>query len=399
MSKLNLKSSEVEHILSPEFVRESAKKIFDLTQKNQTHFSYHPEKLNATVEYVMKAIYKNYPSLDIPFHSRFGHFKVGGIDRVKILNEKIKNFDAMERARIKLDLVITSVLLDAGAGPDWKYVEANSQKTFNRSEGLGVASFDMFMHGDFSSDKSLKAEGEVLSKLKETVLEKAFQVSAHNPLVGVSGRVHLLQSLGKTVCDNKFYFKNARPGNLIDHIKDNFGMSIRARDLLKIVLKALGPIWPSRLSADGVSLGDVWQYNGQLIGFHKLSQWMTYSLVEAIEEAGIKVSHADELTGLAEYRNGGLVLDMGLITVKDATLLKSAHKPDSNFIIEWRGLTVYLLDLIGNEVQKKLGKSASEFPLAKVLEGGTWWAGRFIAKERRVDGGPPVTLDSDGTVF
>jgi hypothetical protein len=43
--------------------------------------------------------------------------------------------------------------------------------------------------------------------------------------------------------------------------------------------------------------------------------------------------------------------------------------------------------------------TSEQFPLAKVLEGGTWWAGRFLAKEKRSDGSPPLQIESDGTVF
>jgi hypothetical protein len=46
-----------------------------------------------------------------------------------------------------------------------------------------------------------------------------------------------------------------------------------------------------------------------------------------------------------------------------------------------------------------LGKTAAEMPLARILEGGTWAAGRRIAKEKRADGGPPLIIASDGTVF
>ena len=50
-------------------------------------------------------------------------------------------------------------------------------------------------------------------------------------------------------------------------------------------------------------------------------------------------------------------------------------------------------------VRAELGVTAEAFPLARVLEGGTWAAGRRIAAERREGGGPPLTIDSDGTVF
>jgi hypothetical protein len=43
--------------------------------------------------------------------------------------------------------------------------------------------------------------------------------------------------------------------------------------------------------------------------------------------------------------------------------------------------------------------SAEQLPLARVLEGGSWRAGRLIARELRPDGGPPLQIHSDGTVF
>ena len=116
-------------------------------------------------------------------------------------------------------------------------------------------------------------------------------------------------------------------------------------------------------------------------------------------EAGLKVEGAEKLTGLAEYRNGGLFLDFGVIELRDKSHMKSSHKPSSDLIVEWRALTIQLLDRIGKIIQDKLNKSPEDFPLAKVLEGGTWWAGRKIAKEKRTEGTSPLTLDSDGTVF
>jgi hypothetical protein len=60
---------------------------------------------------------------------------------------------------------------------------------------------------------------------------------------------------------------------------------------------------------------------------------------------------------------------------------------------------VVLLDKIAAGLRTKLGLSAQDFPLVKALEGGTWHAGRRIAKEKRADGGPPLKIRSDGTLF
>lgn len=393
------------YLLSPEAIRQRTQKIFDLTVNNKTNFIYHPEKLEQVCDFVIEVIKENYPDLNIPFHSRWGHFKVGKIDRVKKLDEKIQHLDSIEKARVKLDLVITSVLLDAGAGPDWKYKE--DENFFNRSEGLGVASFHMFLNGSFSTDGSLKADAQKLKEITAQDIEDAFQVSSGNPLVGAEGRAGLLKSLGECVANRPEIFINGRPGNIIDHMIHKFGKNFKATDLLQAVLIHFGDIWPSRINFEGTNLGDVWEYNkieklsdtDNLIPFHKLSQWLTYSLIEPIEEAGIKVENVFEMTGLAEYRNGGLILDSGLISLKDESLKDKAHRPNSEIIIEWRALTVNLLDKIAQIVCQKLDKDQNEFPLAKVLEGGTWWAGRKLAKEARADSTPPLKLDSDGTVF
>lgn len=402
-SKLPYTEQDLDFLLSPPAIRQSAEAIFDLTKNGKTHFTYHPEKFDGMVDYVIEVIRENYPTLDIPFHSRWGHFRPGGINRVaEMLEPKIKEFDLMEQARIKLDLVITSVLLDAGAGAEWKFFEKSSGKTFNRSEGLGVASFYLFMEGSLSDNGLLQATAKGLQHLSKEKLSEVFQVSPANPLIGVDGRLSLLKNLGKTIEAKKDIFPGGRPGSIVDYLNTRYGKTFTGAQLLRAVLDGLGEIWPGRIKLGGVNLGDIWAYDkvpGGLAAFHKLSQWMTYSLCEPLEEAGFVVTEVDKLTGLAEYRNGGLLLDRGLISLVDKKLMEEGHRPDSELIIEWRGLTIALLDRIGAAVQQRLNKSSSDFPLAKVLEGGTWWAGRKAAKALREDSSPPLKIESDGTVF
>lgn len=407
MTEVNLSKEQIDYLLSPEAIRARAGKIFDLCDSGKTHFQYHSAKLKPTCDYVLEIIRKNYPDLNIPFHSRWGHFRVGGIDRVKTVDQALSKADRLEKARAKLDLVITSVLLDAGAGADWKFFESSSKKHFSRSEGLGVASLYMFLSHIMSADKkSLRADGEALRKISVKDLEAAFQVNKDNPLVGAEGRVQLLNNLAKAL-ENTKIFKDKRPGNILDYLIGKYDRAVPAVGILRAVLDGLGPIWPGRLMAQGINLGDVWSHSAlgskgtfeSLVPFHKLSQWMTYSLIEPILEAGVEVTGVDQLTGLAEYRNGGLLLDSGLVTMRDPVNLTKAWVPSSELIIEWRALTIHLLDQMGSQIQKALGKTSQDFPLAKVLEGGTWWAGRFLAKEKRENGDPPIMIQSDGTVF
>jgi len=178
---------------------------------------------------------------------------------------------------------------------------------------------------------------------------------------------------------------------------------LSAPDMLRLVLSALGPIWPGRLSLDGVSLGDCGRHaavsGDGIVPFHKLSQWLVYSLIEPLQEAGFTITDTGGLTGLAEYRNGGLFLDCGVIAPREDDLLRRPLDPFSEPVVEWRALTGGLLDRLAGGVRGRLDRSAADFPLAMVLEGGSWAAGREIAAERRPDGAAPLTIVSDGTLF
>jgi hypothetical protein len=107
----------------------------------------------------------------------------------------------------------------------------------------------------------------------------------------------------------------------------------------------------------------------------------------------------DGLTGLAEYRNGGLFLDSGVLMLADPEAAERPHHVSDPLIVAWRAMTVALLDRMAPLVRERLGVSEPDFPLARMLEGGSWAAGRRIAAERRPGGGPPLKIISDGTVF
>jgi hypothetical protein len=166
------------------------------------------------------------------------------------------------------------------------------------------------------------------------------------------------------------------------------------------IVAALGPVWPRRTTGDDAARGDVWAHSTfGPVPFHKLSQWLTYSLCEPLEWSGVRVVDLDALTGLAEYRNGGLFVDGDVLRPRAPAALATEHDVGSDLVVEWRALTVALLDRTAERVRELLGLTATELPLARVLEGGTWRAGRAIAAEKRPGGVPPISIRSDGTVF
>ena len=88
-----------------------------------------------------------------------------------------------------------------------------------------------------------------------------------------------------------------------------------------------------------------------------------------------------------------------MIVPRQDALLRGPVDPFGEPVVEWRALTVALLDRLAAAVCAGLGKSAAGFPLAMVLEGGSWAAGREIAVERRPDGSAPLAIVSDGTLL
>jgi hypothetical protein len=427
-------------------------------------FTLDRSRLDATADRVVATMRRRFPDGRIPFHSRWRHFEAGGVNRKAEIDAAMQGRSSQDALRAMVDLAVVSVLLDAGAGPNWSYTErrdavieaaalplgrqrredllamldaaagkaaalaavadevaaetttAVTAPVFTRSEGLGVASFRAFAGGIFSAqaDDPWRADAATLKLIDSTTLRSVFQVGNRNPMVGLEGRAGLLSRLGTALAEDAHRFGcSARPSRVVERVTQGFTRrQISAAELLQEVLRAFGPIWTSGSLIRGVCAGDVWShrwagdgsargsdpYTAGWVPFHKLSQWLTYSLLEPLQWAGFEVTELGALTGLPEYRNGGLLLDMGVIVPRALRDLEQPRKPSDELVIEWRALTVTLLDDVAERVRARLGKSESELPLACVLEGGTWSAGREIAADLR-GGAPPIRIDSDGTVF
>jgi Protein of unknown function (DUF1688) len=416
LSKLDhlstVEQNTIAYLRSPQAIRERCGQLFALACADKLqHFRCDLSQLDKAADYVLEVTRSHYPDLQVPFHSRWRHFEVGGVARVAQFAQSLAELDPVEVARIKFDLAIPSVLLDAGAGADWQYLEPDTAQIFRRSEGLAVASFHWFRQGGFSSDRDrpLQTDAVALQSITPDQLSQAFQVSDTNLLVGVSGRVALLQRLGQAVGDRPDLFGTQhRLGRLVDYLLQQVSHNqIAARVVFDAVLEGLSEIWAGRLQIAQVNLGDVWLHSAlaeaglgsQFVPFHKLSQWLTYSLLEPLQELGLEITGLDELTGLPEYRNGGLFLDLGVLQPRHEDVTRQSHAPDAEVIVEWRALTVILLDRLAATLRHKLNQDATTLPLVKVLQGGTWAAGRQIAATLRPGGVPPIQLDSDGTVF
>jgi hypothetical protein len=368
------------------------------------HFAVDQDRIAAVADRVARVTRERFPDLRIPLHSRWRHFGVGGRDRVAELSRALTRRPREARVRAKLDLVVTSVLLDAGAGDAWRYGERETGLCLSRSEGLAVATFRMFEAGLFSARPGdpWRADAEALEAVSDEALGSALQVSPANPLAGLEGRAALLRRLGAALRQAPPLFGPEAPrvGNVLEAVRARARQGeVEASAVLDLVLSGLATVWPR-------SLGDTWPHpaaggegaTAGLVPLHKLSQWLTYSLVEPLEDAGLAVSGIDRLTALAEYRNGGLLVDLGVLVPKHTGVMGMAHPAGSEVVVEWRALTVALLDRVAPLVAGRLGLDPRALPMARLLEGGTWAAGRQLAEERR-GGAPPIHVLGDGTIF
>jgi hypothetical protein len=402
-------------LLSAHAVRSTGQRLLQLALgPGLEHWIVNLDALPATADFVAEVIKQRYPSLNVPVHSRWRHFVLQGRDLWAALAEDARWPSAKDRARAAFDLVITSVLLDAGAGAAWRFHDdGHTGLVVARSEGLALASLRWFASGALSNKAAEphRVDAAALRHVDEPSVERAFQAGEGNPLAGLHGRAALLNRLGTAVESRPDLFAledSPRPGGLFDLLcaRSDHGR-LPAAAILETLLEAFGSIWEGRPSLNGVPLGDCWLHpalhgprsEDGYAPLHKLSQWLTYSLIEPLTEAGIIVSDLNDLTGLAEYRNGGLFIDMGVLAPREVSALSTTHAIADPFVVGWRSLTVALLDRLAPMVGSRLGFEPHVFPLARMLEGGTWAAGRIVARHKRPDGGPPFNVLSDGTVF
>ncbi len=390
-----------------EAVRERSHELLDLGERGALeHFSIDGSRLDTTAQLVADITRERHPGLRIPLHSRWRHFERS--DGSSRWDEAAGDagLAGAERARSAVELAVVSVLLDAGAGRAWGYRDETTGERTGRSEGLALATFDLYRRGALSSDpaRPLRADAGALRRLDRAAFARAFQIGERNPLDGIGGRVRCLRSLSRAVGVRPEFERPGGAGRRLGHLFDRIRAGapdgeVAAGDLLRTVLSALRAVI-------GRALGDVWFHpalrrpdaTDRLLPLHKLYQWLTWSLIEPLAEGGVTVTGVHALTGLAEYRNGGLLLDTGVIAPR-RPLPDRALSPGDPIVVEWRGLTVALLDRLRPRVAGKLGLAESELSIGQLLEGGTWWAGRRIAQDRREGGISPIRLASDGTVF
>ena len=119
-----------------------------------------------------------------------------------------------------IDLAVVSVLLDAGAGPDWRYVEAATRTALHPLRGPGRGELARLHRRAVLQRPGrirCRSTPPACAAWTPTGWPTAFQVGPSNPLVGLDGRVQLLRRLGEALAAQPEVFgTHGRPGGLFD---------------------------------------------------------------------------------------------------------------------------------------------------------------------------------------
>jgi hypothetical protein len=153
--------------------------------------------------------------------------------------------------------------------------------------------------------------------------------------------------------------------------------AIEATAILRALLDGLASIWPGKLAIGGTPVGDVGRHpkaggNGQskgLVPFHTQAQSLAYTLFAPLERSGYTIAQANSLNGLADARTGGPLVELGVLVPKYLEVREIQHRWEDEIIVEWRALTIAVLERLAQAVRTQLSQSTSELTYARVIGG------------------------------
>ncbi|KAG0743827.1 hypothetical protein G6F62_005448 [Rhizopus arrhizus] len=443
-------NNDKEFFLGLNSIRERCYKVQEAATRNKLqHFDIDLSKLDEMVQYVISVIKRDFdtPS-DIPVYGRWRHFDIGGKPRLDQLLQtwSTLGMDNLEKTRKIIDILVIACLMDMKPCQTWTYTEQSTGRKFKRKDGIAVAILDLFLSGTFSSDPSQphRVDSEALMKLSLDTLCSGLQFNEVNTFEGIPERHEILVHLGHALQNRTDYFGKdsvRRPGNLIDYLLDHpTTIKTKKGPLISIetiwpVVQEMGEIWASEDNIGGTKgYGDVWpcaillnnnsnpnNTTDHLVPFHKLSQWIVYSIVEPLEKLlGATIEGTDLLTPLPDYCNGGLLIDTGFLTLKPKDYERGIKNYHANSLLpyqpkievapmfdmsdpvvtEWRALTVAYLDLVADRVRQSFRLNKNLLSLSQLIQGGTWSAGRELAEISRPNTHePPIVIKMDKRVI
>lgn len=351
---------------------------------------------------------RRHPGLRFPLFSLWRHLEAGGVDRRAELERLLAPAPVDQRTHTRIDLALVAQFLAGEPGRDWSYTEPATGRVLAGQEGLAVASFHAFTTGLFSGDpqQPLQADALGLRGLVCDHLARALQVHEANPLPGLEARAIGLRRLGEVLSGQPEVFGDeGRPAGVFDIIVSPYGhgvphtADVQAHDILSQLLVTLSGLTAGGPSLGGIPLGDCWRHpavrgagsSDGWVPLHARMQGLAYSLLEPFAWAGVQVRGLPALTAPADPVCGGLLIDTGALRLKDPRVAQDTWAPGDELIVEWRALTVALLERLASAVREQLGLSEEALPMGCLLQAGIEPVGRALAAQLR-EGRPSLQV-------
>ncbi|ORX52807.1 DUF1688-domain-containing protein [Hesseltinella vesiculosa] len=409
-------------------LREQCLKIQQLANKNQLrHFDVDSTKFQDMVDL---RDYQGMPD-QMPMYGQWYRFGCHG--QIKTLLQSWQGVSPLAQTQRLVDLFVVASALDVESVSrqrSWHYKDPKTSRAIGGSQGIAMATLDLFKAGAFSCDPQdpFRVDGEKLKTPGQpTHFRVSLQPKSASHLPGLEDRLSLLQHIGHVLqsqpCFRGDQGTSFRPGHFIDYLLDHHA-TIHTK---KGPLIPLETLWPGAMQ-----LGELWaRPEGDIqdcpsllldsatsmeakIPFHKYTQWLIYSISEPMEKLlGATIEGKDLLTPVPDHWQGGLLLDTGFLTLKPEEtkrgldqFSKNAKRlgqvqmevapmfeKDDPVVIEWRALTVAYMDIIADQVRQALRQTRTSLPLSKFMEAGSYSVGKDLAEiSRPLTQVPPIMI-------
>lgn len=406
-------------LYKPSEIRARCHEIGEIAINGNGHwFAINSARINSCVKLIEQNCRNRYPELKIPIYSLWREWSG---DQGNNWDHRISNFagDPLFIAKSAIDLVFFTVLLGRNPGNKWYYSRSTSGQRLQHTQAIAAAGIDLFF--DHFSSHSVE-QGWVLGmpelqEISRGKLATALQSSTENPFGGLSRSAIQYQKLAailKTWSDSGIHYQ--RPGDLVDECLALCSRSwslqkqISMDSLFELLAQRFAGMIEGGLIVEGMntsSVGDCGWHSGLLredhtsgvVPFHRALQWLCYSLIEPLALVGITVTDPDTLTGLADVDHAGLFIDTGVLSPHDIELMNSSLTVDSEAVVEWRALTIYLQDRVTEALRKSLKLSAKRLPLSAVMQGGMAHAGTELSMRIRGERGISLHVDTSRSHF
>ncbi|WP_417671043.1 DUF1688 family protein [Roseibium sp.] len=348
------------------------------------------DRLEDVLEVITREISIAYPDNQIPPHSCWRAFEIGGIDRWGMLAGARGFASAEEMLLAAADLAGLCALANVRLKPEWRFVETMTGEVFEGATGRALAVLSMFAAGVFSAqpEDPMRADAHALIRLQADEIAAGFQLDPADDAEDIERLAHLLKRLGEATGLRPDLFERdeqVRPGCMtLFLMQQSGGAEVSVAELLDTVLEGLAVVWEGGLVVDDVILGDTWRLSDARrerqeevdVPFHLPAIEIASSLVEPFAWAGVAVTDLDRLPGLANLEHVVLFLEAGAICLRDVEGIDPAEAA-----IELRAVALGLLQECSKRLWQQLNVSPDALPLLCLQEGGTLRAGRKIVME------------------